>query len=51
MNSGGFFVNPDTIVPKHFNTVATLAGYIDAHRQPRVAQRSVEALEVQHESA
>ncbi|MEG1040526.1 MAG: diaminopimelate decarboxylase [Pseudomonas sp.] len=47
----GFFVNPDTIVPKHFNTVATLAGYIDAHRQTRAAHRSVEALEVQHESA
>ncbi|WP_425274863.1 acyl carrier protein [Pseudomonas aegrilactucae] len=29
----GFFVNPDTIAPGHFNTVSTLAHYIDAHRQ------------------
>ncbi|ROL70534.1 phosphopantetheine-binding protein [Pseudomonas vranovensis] len=43
----GFFVNPDTIAPGHFNTVATLAGYIDAHRQPAVVRRS--RTEVQHE--
>lgn len=29
----GFFVNPDTIAPGHFNTVSTLAHYIDANRQ------------------
>jgi len=46
----GFFVNPDTIVPRHFNTVATLAGYIDAHRQINGVQRSLEVVEVQHES-
>ncbi|MNJ70980.1 acyl carrier protein [compost metagenome] len=43
----GFFVNPDTIAPGHFNTVATLAGYIDAHRQPAAVRRA--RFEVQHE--
>jgi diaminopimelate decarboxylase len=47
----GFFVNPDTIVPGHFNTVATLAGYIDAHRQTRAVLRPTGVVEVQHESA
>ncbi|MEG0860767.1 MAG: phosphopantetheine-binding protein [Pseudomonas sp.] len=47
----GFFVNPDTLVPGHFNTVATLAGYIDAHRQTRAAPRPMGVVEVQHESA
>ncbi|MGH8485182.1 MAG: phosphopantetheine-binding protein, partial [Pseudomonas sp.] len=45
----GFFVNPDTIAPGHFNTVATLAGYIDAHRQTSAVCRSTEVDEVQHE--
>ncbi|MNS92394.1 L-glutamyl-[BtrI acyl-carrier protein] decarboxylase [compost metagenome] len=47
----GFFVNPDTIVPGHFNTVATLAGYIDAHRQTRSVGRPLGVVEVQHERA
>ncbi|MBH3428402.1 phosphopantetheine-binding protein [Pseudomonas alkylphenolica] len=45
----GFFVNPDTITPGHFNTVASLAGYIDAHRQPQAVRQSTEAVEVHHE--
>jgi len=45
----GFFVNPDTIVPGHFNTVATLASYIDAHRQSRTVRRPLGIVEVQHE--
>ncbi|MDD2046768.1 phosphopantetheine-binding protein [Pseudomonas putida] len=47
----GFFVNPDTIVPGHFNTVATLAGYIDAHRQTRSLVRPLGVVEVLHERA
>ncbi|MNH28314.1 acyl carrier protein [compost metagenome] len=47
----GFFVNPDTIVPGHFNTVATLAGYIDAHRQGGAVHCSMGVVEVQHERA
>ncbi|MNE67152.1 acyl carrier protein [compost metagenome] len=45
----GFFVNPDTITPGHFKTVASLAGYIDAHRQVPTGRRAVEAIEVHHE--
>lgn len=45
----GFFVNPDTIAPGHFNTVTTLAHYIDANRQV-VANGALHGQpEVQHE--
>ncbi|MDD0977297.1 phosphopantetheine-binding protein [Pseudomonas fontis] len=43
----GFFVNPDTITPGHFNTVASLAQYVDAHSQPVRAEQG--RSEVQHE--
>ncbi|GGU52466.1 hypothetical protein GCM10009504_06600 [Pseudomonas laurentiana] len=44
----GFFVNPDTITPGHFNTVASLAQYIEANRQP--VRQFTDLLKVQHES-
>ncbi|MNJ63009.1 hypothetical protein D3C77_588700 [compost metagenome] len=45
----GFFVNPDTIAPGHFNTVTTLAQYIDANRQNAPETASQGQPEVQYE--
>lgn len=47
----GFFVDPDSITPRHFNTVDSLAGYIDAHRQPGHDEAPVTSHEVHHASA
>lgn len=45
----GFFVDPDTITPKHFATLESLAGYIDAHSAAAVSHAPAGRKEVQHE--